>query len=184
MYHKTWRTCTALLFIFCGFGVATSACCRLGKTELPFETLMKRQDANFQNPEGGGFVCGQEEMDLLVATRPEDVQQIVARLCPERPGVRWDALEEVDYTRYWVVVAYMGAKPWSGFQITVEEMTQVGRTVRVAVSTFEPSLGTQTFVHPVHVVMVERSALCRKGRLTFEMREGEELLLTRSYAVF
>jgi hypothetical protein len=172
-----------MVLVALAVGFASSACCRLGKTELRFETLMKRQDALFQDSGGVGFVCGQEEMDLLVVTGAEDVQQIVNRLCPERPGLRWDELMEVDYTRHWVVVAYMGAKPWSGFQITIEEMTQVGRTVRVAVSTVEPSLGTQVIVHPVHAVLVERSALCRKGKLTFEMWEGEQRLLTQSYVV-
>jgi hypothetical protein len=172
-----------MVLVALAVGVATSACCRLGKTELPSETLIKQGNLRFNSSEGESSRCNQEEMDLLVATKPEDVQQIVARLCPERPGVRWDALEEVDYTPYWVVVAYMGAKPMSGFQITIEEMTQAGGTVRVAVSTFEPTLGSAVYVNPVHVVLVKRSALCRKGKLTFEMWEGEELLLTRSHVV-
>lgn len=164
-------------------GFASSACSRPKETELRFETLIKQENLLFYSSEGEGSRCNQEEMDLLVATRPDDVQQIVARLCPERPGVRWDQLKEVDYTRYWVVVAYMGAQPRSGFQITIEEMAQVGRTIRVAVSTIEPTLGNAVIVNPVHVVLVKRSALRRKGNLTFEMWEGEELLLTQSYVV-
>lgn len=183
MAYRSTLSRWLMVLVALAVGFASSACCHLRKTELRFETLMKREDARFHSSEGVGFVCRQEEMDLLVATRPDDVQKIVDRLCPERPGLRWDELMEVDYTQHWVVVAYMGAEPWSGFQITIEEMTQVGRTVRVAISTVEPSLGTQTFVHPVHVVLVGRSELCRKGGLTFEMWEGEQLLLTRSYVV-
>jgi hypothetical protein len=168
-----------MVLVTLAVGFASSACSRPKETELRFETLIKQENLYFYSSEGEGSRCNQEEMDLLVATRPDDVQQIVARLCPERPRVRWDQLMEVDYTQYWVVVAYMGAEPWSGFEITIEEMTQVGRTVRVAVSTVEPSLGTQVFVNPYHVVLVKRSALRRKGHLTFEMWEGEELLLTR-----
>ena len=174
-----------MVLVTLAVGFASSACGRPKETELPFLTLVKQQHFYFQRPEGmeSSRCHYQEEMDLLVAARPDDVQQIVARLCPERPGLRWDELMQVDYTQYWVVVAYMGAEPWSGFEITIEEMTQVGRTVRVAVSTVEPSLGTQVFVNPYHVVLVKRSALRRKGHLTFEMWEGEELLLTRSYVV-
>jgi hypothetical protein len=186
MAYRSMLSRWLMVLVALAVGFASSTCSRPKETELPFLTLVKQQDLFFQSPESRRSVVCQypEEMDLLVAARSDDAQQIVDSLCPEHPGLRWDVLMEVDYTQYWVVVAYMGAEPWSGFQITIEEMTQVGRTIRVAISTVEPTLGTQIFVNPHHVVLVERSALRRKGNLTFEMWEGEQLLLTRSYVVF
>jgi hypothetical protein len=122
-------------------------------------------------------------MDLMVATDLDQVQQIVDRFNPERPRSRWEEPMSVDYQKYLVVIAYLGPKPYSGFQVTIDRMAQIGRTVHVTISTVEPSIGSAVVVFPLHAVLVKRSELRGRGNLTFQMWKGDQLLLTRSHFV-
>jgi len=156
-------------------GAAGLAACRPKETELAFETLV--QD------DLGYFGATYESMDLMIATSVAEAQQIADALSPEDPGKRFEQIMDVNYGEYFVVVAYLGAKPHGGFVVTIEKIAQTGRNVDVAISTVEPSGGDAIFVHPIHAVKVRRADLSVKGNLTFQLWKGGEVVLTRAHFV-
>jgi hypothetical protein len=152
--------------------------CKPKETELPFETVMKGDEELL-----GNFRATYESMDLMVATDPAEAQQIADTLLPERPGMRFEEIADVDYEKYLVIVAYFGAKPSNGFAITIERITQTEHDVNVVISTVESWGGDGGITHPIHVVKIRRADLSVTGHLSFSLWKGGEVILAREHFV-
>jgi hypothetical protein len=154
--------------------------CKPRQRTLRFETLVQTETVRFSPDDK--WPTRYTEMDLMVATDPAGAQQIADQLAGG-PGFRFEEIMSVDYAQYFVVAAYFGLKPMTGYQIVIDQIIQTGQDVNVVVHTVEPLLGGAVQVAPIHAVQVRKSELRPKGRLDFKMWEGAQLFLTRSYVV-
>lgn len=161
----------ALVMLVILMGLVT---CKPREIELHFETLVHHK----------GY-CGAtyKNMDLLIATNPDEAQEIVNTLSPAPPTERCEEIASVNYQEYFVVVAYFGTRVYSESAITIERITQTGDTVDVTISTVEPIAGDRVIVHPIHIVKIDRDDLLANGFLTFRLWKGNEAILTREYFI-
>lgn len=156
--------------------------CKTRETKIAFETLVKG-GTELLGEQDIKFADTYEDVDLLIATNVTEAQQIADTLFSEGPGMRSEKVVSVDYGEYLVIFADFGVKPSNGFVITIEEISQTGRSVNVVIDTVESYGGDAIVTHPVHVVKVKKSDLLVKGRLSFVLWGGDEVILTREYVV-
>ena len=172
---------TLVVVLLAGLVMGLTAC-KPEETELYFETVVKG-DPRLLNDQGMNFAVTYESLDLMVANNLAEAQQIADTLSPERPGMRFGEIADIDYGKYLVVAAYFGAKPHGGFVITIEKITQTDRTVNVAITMMEPTGGDAVVVHPIHVVIIQRADLPARGQLSFVLWKEGEIILTREHFV-
>ena len=133
-----------LVLVFTGV-MGLSGCKKAKTVDLPFETVMKGNPA-VHDSNGRGYHPDLLNMDLLIASNADEGQQITEKMWTDRPGLRFDEIPNIDYTKYILIIAYLGAYGHNGAEITIEKVTQTGSEVNVIVSTIEPTVGPMVTV--------------------------------------
>lgn len=84
----------------------------------------------------------------------------------------------VDFSREWVLGAFMGERPTGGYRITIEEVSLKGRRLTAIVTRREPGpedFVTMVFTYPGHVVAVQRPEEPGDYTLILQSPQGERL---------
>lgn len=82
----------------------------------------------------------------------------------------------VDFTREWVLGAFMGERPTGGYRIDIQEVRLKGREITAVVTQKQPGpddFVTMVFTYPGHVVAVERPPEPGEYTLVVQNPQGE-----------
>jgi hypothetical protein len=188
---SAWLKSLSGLAILAGFGVLALTGCdgprppstKPVEIELPFKTVLKVPEVPVSFA-GTKKRATHQDLDLRIATDQTEAREIAdTLLSADYEKDLLDALLSVDYEKDLVIVADWGYKPSTRWEITIEEVTQAGRSVGVSVRLVEPTVGGTLITHPVHAVKVKKADLTARGQLTFVLMEGGQAILRREYSV-
>jgi len=136
------------------------------EVNLGFETVLKStSDSPYR----------QEEPAFVIAVSTEELAYYKEMLAPaDLKGVF-----KIDFTRYFVIVAFQGEKATGGYAIEVRSIVQTGDRVTVILHVTERQPGKmvdQAVTSPFHVVKVAQANMPRRGELEFVfVEDGQQL---------
>lgn len=116
---KIYSRCMLLLYVVITI-VGVSAC-QPKEIGLPFETIEKR-DAS-----GTGQVYEDKQPGLIILAKPEEVANLDALVTPDDQA----RLRSLNYDTHFVIAAFQGRKPTTGYSIEIERIIRRRNTVTI-----------------------------------------------------
>lgn len=125
--------------------------CQPQEGELSFETIAQ----------GDGFYTGrgygEEEPSILVIANVDEIDE--PGLDVLFPTELADQLRQLDYNRFFAILALQGLKPQGGYSVTVQRIVRQDDQINVYAEFTSPEPGTrriQAFTSPYHLVAVSK----------------------------
>ena len=152
-------------------------------TDLHFETLVKDHNAKLYDERDDYHHATYLSLDLFIALNIEEAQGVAGVLNPDMANLHLADIDEVDFAKKFVIVAYYGRAPNGSYAIAIEKIQQSDNLVDVFVSTMEPSGGDTGVTRPIHIVTSDKENLINRGELTFRMWKDNEIVVQHNHFV-
>jgi hypothetical protein len=162
------------------------ASCQPDEITLPYETLVQISNVVIVDEMGNPHDARYKKVNFFIVNNPGEAQHIADKLADryyKNNQHHFTEISDVDYVKYFVIVAHAGDIKGLGGSITIDKIIQSGSTIYVVTSTVIPDTAYHSFPNPVHAVQVKRSDLITTGELTFTLINIGEYVLTKIYTI-
>lgn len=151
--------------------------CGEKEKSLPFETIVRG------NPSGRSDSIYNDN-DLFILNTGQEAYDKKLALWPGRPGSKYESIvDSVDYDKYMTIIAIYGARSTNERSITIESVTQKGKTVNVIIREITKPEESSELLSTLHAIKIKKSNLSTTGNLTFKLVIDGQAILTKEHAV-